>query len=242
MNIRPDIIHIVVGADEPIVRYGIRRLLEADLDLRIAGEASNGREAVRLTSQLKPDVLVMDFVLRQSVLEVLSELGSLQAGARTIVLMAQVDRSQVFEAFRWGARGVLFKDAATELLPSSVRTVMAGEYWLERKSVPSIADALRQFERHGTGRQVPRTYGLTPREFDIIGTILTGCSNKDVGRKFSISERTVKHHLSNIYDKLGVSNRLELAIFAMNHGLENSESRQPHDSPRAAPEPEYQEV
>lgn len=87
-----------------------------------------------------------------------------------------------------------------------------------------------------------RNYGLTPRELEIIGTLLTGCSNKDLGRTFSITERTVKYHLSNIYDKLGVSNRLELALFAMHHGLENQQPPVSHMPSHALAEAEYQEA
>jgi two-component system nitrate/nitrite response regulator NarL len=243
MNARSNFIDILIGADESIVRFGIRKLLETDGNLRVIGEAADGRETVRLAAQLKPAILVIDFSLHQSVMEVLGSLASSQAPARIIVLSAAAaDREQVFEMFKWGARGVVFKDSTTELLLTSVSAVMAGQYWLEQKGVSSIVDALRDFELHANEPEVPRNYGLTPREFEIVGTIVTGCSNKDVGRKFSISERTVKHHLSNIYDKLGVSNRLELAIFALNHGLENRDSRQPHFPARAPLDAEYQEV
>jgi two-component system, NarL family, nitrate/nitrite response regulator NarL len=242
MSNGPDTVRVLIGADEPIVRYGIRKLLETGSDLCLAGEASDCLETIRLTSQLKPDILVVDFALRQSVSDVLTNLASSQLRVGVIVLMAAVQREHVCEMFGWGARGVVFKDSAPELLLTSVRAVMAGKYWLEQKGVSSVVEALQYFDRDPNSGEGPRNYGLTPREFDIISTVATGCSNKDVGRKFSISERTVKHHLSNIYDKLGVSNRLELAIFAINHGLENKKARQLHFSSRTALDAKYQEA
>ncbi|HTV55454.1 MAG TPA: response regulator transcription factor [Terriglobia bacterium] len=243
MNTLIDSVNVLIGADEPIVRYGIRKLLETDDRLTIVGEASDGLETGRLARELNPDIVVLDFALRQVVLDVLGDLSSLQSAVRVIVLVAAAERGNVSEVFRWGARGALFKDSATELLLTSVRAVMDGNFWLEQTGVSSLVDALRYLdELHTDADEGPIDYGLTPREFDIVTTIVTGCTNKDVGRKFSISERTVKHHLSNIYDKLGVSNRLELAIFAINHGLENRQSRQLHQSSRIALETKFQEV
>jgi two-component system, NarL family, nitrate/nitrite response regulator NarL len=242
MNTRTNTVRVLIAADEPIVRYGIRKLLETEGDFCIAGEASDCAEAVGLTNQLRPDILVLDFALRQSISHILIDLSSSEAQVRIIVLVPATQREQISEIFKWGARGVIFKDSATELLPTSIRAVIAGNYWLEQKGVSSVVDALQHCDPDPNGHEGPKNYKLTPREFDIINTIVTGCSNKDVGRKFSISERTVKHHLSNIYGKLGVSNRLELAIFAINHGLEDKESRESSFSSRTALETKYQEV
>jgi two-component system, NarL family, nitrate/nitrite response regulator NarL len=242
MDTLVDDVHVLIAADESIVRYGIRKLLETDDRLTIVGEASDGMETGRLARELNPDVLVLDFAVRQAVQDVLSGLSSSQSPVRVIVLIAAAERGHVSEVFRWGARGALFKDSATELLLTSVRAVMDGSFWLEQTGVSSLVDALRYLELNANAEECPIDYGLTPREFDIVTTIVTGCTNKDVGRKFSISERTVKHHLSNIYDKLGVSNRLELAVFAINHGLESRESRQLHHSPPIALETKFQEV
>jgi two-component system, NarL family, nitrate/nitrite response regulator NarL len=242
MNFGSDLVNVLIGADEAIVRYGIRKLLESETGLRIVGEACDCRETISLTHRLKPDVLVMDFAIRPSMFDVLAEVAFSGASVRAIVLIPWGERSQVQEVLTCGAYGVVFKDSVTELLSSSVRAVVAGNYWLVEKAVTSLDDALRDLNAPMIGDRRARSYGLTPREFDIIGTIVAGCSNKAVSQKFSISERTVKHHLSNIYHKLGVSNRLELAIFVINRGLENNEPRQQNASSHACVEAEYQEV
>ncbi|HUY12940.1 MAG TPA: response regulator transcription factor [Terriglobia bacterium] len=235
-------IPVVIAAEEPIVRYGIRRLLEAEQDLVVIGEAADSLEAVRMIQELKPAVLMLDLAMSDSGLNVLSRLASLHPGVRTIVMVAAVKKTQIVSAFKCGAHGVLFKDSATQLLLNCVRSVIAGQYWAGEKEVSTIVDAIRGFMLHSNGVHSPKPYGLTPRELEIVATIVTGCSNKDVGRKFSITERTVKHHLSNIYDKLGVSNRLELAVFAINHHLEGNDSRHLDLLNRTTTEPEYQEA
>lgn len=242
MKIQPNSVDVLIGADEPIVRYGIRKLLEADDCLRIVGEAADCAATLNLTNQLKPDILILDFVTRQAVSEVLIGLSSWQLRPRTIVLMPAAERARMFHAFKLGARGVLLKHSATDLLLASIHAVVGGQYWLAQQSISSIAEIPWDCERHGTSQEPAAPYHLTPREFEIINTIVAGCSNKDVGRKYSISERTVKHHLSNIYEKLGLSSRLELAIFAINHGFEDKGSQQLHFSAGEALEPKYQQV
>lgn len=241
MKIQPNSVDVLIGADEPIVRYGIRKLIETDDCLRIAGEAADCPAILKLTNQLKPDILILDFATRQAMSEVLISLSSSQLRPRTIVLVPAAERERMFHAFKLGARGVLLKHSATDLLLASIHAVVGGQYWLAQQAISSIAEIPWDCARHGN-TQEPATYRLTPREFEIINTIVAGCSNKDVGRKFSISERTVKHHLSNIYEKLGLSSRLELAIFAINHGFEDKGSQQLHFSAGEALEPKYQQV
>lgn len=231
---------IVIAVDEPIVRYGVRRLIEGEPDLAVIGEAANASEAIKLALELKPEVLLLDLGEPLSGLEVLSRLASMKSCVRTLLMASGAHESQIAEAFDLGARGVVLKGSDTRLLLNGVRGVIAGQYWIGEKAVAGIASAIRCFTQQQDGRKAPQHYGLTPRELEIIATIVTGCSNKDVGRKFSIAERTVKHHLSNIYDKLGVSNRLELALFAVNKHLDVYE---PNDTrSRLSAEGKYAEV
>lgn len=215
-------IRILIADDHAIFRDGLRRLLEAEPDLRVMGEASDGDEAVRLTRKLKPDVLLLDLAMpRVPGMEALEELSKMPTPVRTILLTAAVERPQIVQALQLGARGVVLKESATQLLLKAIHSVMQGNYWVGRESVSDLVKTLLELSPSAPEDPGKKQFGLTPREFEVISTIVAGYNNKDIALKFAISEQTVKHHLTNIFDKLGVSSRLELALFAVNHSLIN---------------------
>jgi len=224
MNFRkPQTVRIVIADDHPIFRDGLRRLLEAEPDLKVLGEASDGAEAVKLARQLKPDILLLDLAMpKHPGLEALRELSVGTPGAnpvRVILLTAAAEKGQIVEALQLGARGVVLKDSATQLLLKAIHTVMAGEYWVGRESVSNLVQYLRTLMQSSSDEARQRKFGLTPRELEIVSAVVAGYSNKEIAEYFKISEDTVKHHLSNVFDKLGVSTRLELALFAVNQSL-----------------------
>ncbi len=212
-------VRIVIADDHTIFRDGLRRLLEAEPELEVVGEAADGTEAIARTREQKPDILLLDLAMpRVPGMDVLRELSTNGDGLRTkiIVLTAAVERLEIVQALQLGARGVVMKEAATQLLMKAIRTVMIGQYWIGREAVGDIVEFMRS---NPSGEKPPRNYGLTRREMDILSTIVAGLSNKEIARKFSLSEDTVKHHLTNIFDKVGVASRLELALFAINNRL-----------------------
>ena len=210
---------ILIADDHTIFRDGLRRLLESESEFQVVGEAADGAEALQLVQQLKPDVLLLDLAMpRMPGLETLRELSSSGSTVKVILLTAAIEKRQIVGALQTGARGVIMKDAATQLLLKGIRTVMGGQFWVGREAVADMVGYLRD----KAAQQPPspaKAYGLTKRELEILSTIVSGLSNKEIAQKFSLSEDTVKHHLTNIFDKVGVSSRLELALFAINHHL-----------------------
>jgi DNA-binding NarL/FixJ family response regulator len=210
-------VRIVTADDHPIFRDGLRRLLESEPGFEVVGEAGTTKEALRLVAELAPDILLLDLAMPDgSGLDVLRELDLSDASVRTVLLTASADKQQMLDALRLGARGLLLKDSATALLYKCVRHVMAGQYWFGRDRMPSLIEAFRAM---GGVETLPPARTLTNRELQIVAAIVEGATNRDIAARLGLSEQTVKNHLSNIFDKVGASNRLELALYAIHHKL-----------------------
>ena len=213
-------IRILIADDHAMFRDALRNLLEAERGLCVVGEARDGREVLDRVGELKPDVLLLDLALPQmSGIEVLRELSELPVDIRTIVLTAAIERGQLVDALKLGARGVILKEMATQLLFKGIRAVMAGQYWVGHDGVVDLVNSLRAAAALPRDSRNGSDSRLSKRELEIVDAIVDGCTNKDIAKKFSLSEQTVKHHLTKIYHKVGVTNRLELALYAMNHQL-----------------------
>jgi two-component system, NarL family, nitrate/nitrite response regulator NarL len=219
-NRRTQPVRILIADDHPIFRDGLKRLLELEGEFKVIGEACDGIEAVSMARQLIPEVMLLDLAMpRRQGLETLRELSSDARSVRVILLTAAAEKEQIVEALQLGARGVVLKDSATQILLKSIRAVMNGEYWVGRESVSNLVQYLRTLVSPATASSQRNKYRLTPRELEIIAAVVAGFANKEIAQYFKISEDTVKHHLSNIFDKVGVSSRLELALFAVNQSL-----------------------
>jgi DNA-binding NarL/FixJ family response regulator len=210
-------VRILIADDHPIFRDGLRRLLEAEPGLQVIGEAADGSEAVALAAQLTPDILLLDLAMPHVPgMETLRELAISKSPVRTILLTASVERPQILEALQLGARGVVLKESATQVLLKSIAAVMAGSYWVGKESVPDLKELVLD---RAAPEQPAERYGLTRREMQMVAAIVEGSSNREIAQKFNVREDTVKHHLTSIFSKLGVSTRLGLALFAIEHRL-----------------------
>jgi len=199
-------IRIIIADDHAIFREGLRRLLVSEKDFVVIAEASDGKEAVLLTQKLKPDIVLLDLAMpRVPGMEALRELAHAKVSAYTILLTAAIEPFEISSAMRLGARGVVLKASPPELLLRCIRAVSEGEYWI---GSGLLKDWAHLGQGPGGGSE------LTSREVEIVSAIKTGRSNKEIAAQMSISEETVKRHLSNIYAKLGISSRLELALLA----------------------------
>jgi len=213
-----DFIRIVLVDEQPIFRDGLRRLLETEPGLRIVGEARDAREAAAVVSALRPDILILSLsASAPAALDELEQLNVNGAAVRTILLTGAVDTLEVMTAaIQLGACGVVPKDCGPEVLFKSIESVMVGSYWVGRECVSDVSASVRKLE---TTRRQTKAFGLTRRELEILRSVLSGETNRQIARGFSISENTVKRHLSHIFDKVGASNRVELARFAAHHRL-----------------------
>jgi two-component system nitrate/nitrite response regulator NarL len=211
------VVRILVADDHAIFRDGLRKLLEGAEDVQIVGEASNGVEATKMLAKLKPDILLLDLRMpEKDGLGVLEEINFDSIQTRVIVLTAAEDDRDVVRAMRLGARGVVLKQSASDLLLKSIRKVADGEIWLDNRMTAEVIDAFKKSAEAGQRREKPL---LSDREKEIVQLVAQGFRNREIGEKLFISEQTVKNHLHNIFDKLGVSDRLELALYAIHHRL-----------------------
>jgi two-component system, NarL family, nitrate/nitrite response regulator NarL len=214
-------IGILIADDHKMFREGLRRLLEAESGMKVIGEARDGAEAVERARRLKPDILLLDLSMpNHPGFEALKDLGSDEPNeTRVILLSGEVSKRQIVEALQLGARGVVLKDSPTEFLLKAIQTVMAGGYWVGREKVANLVQYLRNLIQSSGEEVRRRKYGLTPRELEIVSAVVAGYTNKEIAAHLKISQDTVKHHLSNIFDKTGVSTRVELALLAVNHKM-----------------------
>ena len=219
----PGVLRVLIADDSSLFRDGISNLVSTQKDLHVAGtvdSAATANEQIRL---LRPDIVLLGWSATapasQRIFAAIQE-GKLPT--RIIMMVSDDGKEDFVEAIRLGCSGIVPKTTSTELLLKSIRKVHAGEIWLDRMST---ADVIRRLSKKGPGnagaRQGLRDRGsaLSTREREIVGLIAQGFKNKDMAERLFISEQTVKNHLHNIFDKLGVSDRLELALYAIHHKL-----------------------
>lgn len=214
---RPDYpIRLVAVQEHDIFREGLRQMLASQPGFIVDGAAGSGDDAVELTKRLTPGVLLLDVAVRNGpLLDVLQKLAFAEFRTKTILLSDVTESETIVEAVRLGARGLVLKDSPPAHLYKCIRCVAAGQYWFGRDQIPAVIDGLRRTR----ARPALPVETLTPREIDVIIGVADGATNRAIAEQLGLSDQTVKNHLSHIYDKVGVSSRLELAIYAIHHKL-----------------------
>ena len=213
-------IRIVVADDHPVVRFGVRNMLQNEHGFEVVGEAEDGDDAITQTLELEPDILLLDVAMpRLPGLEAMRAIMTKSPRVKIVLLTSTITSQQIIEALQIGARGIVLKDAVVGDLGSALRAVLGGDYWIGGERVANLVKALQELMAKAAAVPERKTYGLTPRELEVVTCIVEGCSNRDIAKQFTISEETVKRHLSNVFDKTGVSTRLELALFSIAHKL-----------------------
>ena len=215
-----DVIRIGIADDHPIFRDGLRRLLQIEPDMLVVGDVESAPLAVAFAHAQKPDILLLDLAMpKVSGLEALATAPEFVRTTRVVILTAAIDTNDMVKALMLGVRGIVLKAAATCVLIEAIRTVMHGRYWIVREPVSDILRAIQDLQTGNSRPQPLPSFRLTEREHEIVRLVAEAAGNKEIADLLGISEKTVKNHLTHIFDKLGVSGRLELAIFAFDHGL-----------------------
>jgi two-component system, NarL family, nitrate/nitrite response regulator NarL len=210
-------ITLLIADDHAIFRDGLRKLLDSEEEIIIVGEAGNGAECIKMLGKLKPDILLLDLRMPDTDgFAVLEQINFDTIPTRVIVLTAAEDDRDVVRAMRLGARGVLLKESAIDLLVKSIYRVHAGEIWLDSHMTAEVINTFSASSQSGA-RSEKRL--LSDREMEIVQLVAQGFQNKEIGKELFISENTVKNHLHNIFDKIGVSDRLEMMLYAIHHRL-----------------------
>ncbi len=211
-----DRIRVMIADDHAVVRQGLTTFLELQDDIEIVAQASDGDEAARAAERTKPDVALMDLVMPQvDGIEAIARIAKASPSTRVIVLTSFADDERIFAAIRAGAAGYLMKDVSPQDLAKAVRMVHAGEPILH----PSIARRLMDEVGRPSPDAMPPGEHLTDRELDVIRLIARGRSNKEIAQELVLSEKTVKTHVSNILQKLHLSDRTQAALYAVRQGI-----------------------
>ena len=207
----PDI-RVVLVDDHPVVRNGIRNLLDSAVGIQVVGDASLGEEALQMVEVLKPDVLLLDMELPDiSGNEVAQRLADKGAEVKILALSAFDDREYIQELLTTGASGYLVKDEVPENIVEAVRGVARGEQGWVSRQVAARMTSWMQEENQGHNT-------LTPREMQVLKGVVDGKTNQEIGVTLSISEKTVEKHLDSVYTKLKVASRVEAAVMAVREG------------------------
>jgi DNA-binding NarL/FixJ family response regulator len=205
-------IKVLLVDDHPVVRSGIRTLIEQVPDIDVIGEASTGAEALKMTRELTPDVLLLDMEMPDiSGNQVANQLLKEGSSVRILALSAHDDRQYIQELLSIGAAGYLVKEEVPEAIIEAVRGVARGEQgWVSRRIAAQLSNWMRD--------DVLEKTELTPREVEVLKTVVAGKTNQEIGLTLGISEKTVEKHLEGIFTKLGVASRVEAAVLAVREG------------------------
>jgi len=212
-----DAIRIIVADDEPIFRVGVRKIVALEDDLRIVAQVDSGPAAVTAVGRFSADILLLTVAVCDAPAETVSAILAVCPSIRIVLVMAEPTEEDTVELMRRGASGIVTRSIAPDLLVRCIRKVNEGETWLDAKGVNWVIEAYRaQAEQLVSPRNRVK---LSQKELQIISGVSQGLRNKDIAQDVGTTEQVVKNYLRKVYDKLGVSDRLELALYCMHHRL-----------------------
>ena len=206
---RPPVIRVVIADDHQVVRSGLEQLLATTDDIVLVGMAANGREAIEVVAAERPDVVLMDLSMPEvDGVQATEAIRASHPDCRVLVLTSFSDQSRIMAALNAGDEGYLLKDSEPDDIAAAIRSVHAGESPLDPKAARVLLESRRVRQE---------TVSLTDREREVLLLVTSGLANKQIGRRLGISERTVKAHLTNVFQRLGVTDRTQAALWASQH-------------------------
>lgn len=209
-------VNVVLVDDHSMVREGLRQLLELDGDIKVVGEAGNGETCLELIEQLHPDVVLLDINMPQmSGLEVLEKLRAKGVKQKVLILTIHNEVEYLMRAVEIGVSGYLLKDSESSVLKEAIHAVNAGENYIDPAMTPLLKEQKYLMELQKEARNKEKL--LSGREIEVLCALAEGLYNKEIASKLQISEKTVKNHVSNIFKKIGVSDRTQAAVYAIRH-------------------------
>ena len=212
-------IRVAIVDDHTLFREGIKKILSLEQDVEVVGDATDGEEVLGLLNRCPIDIMLLDIKMEKiNGLQILPQIIDQYPQLKVIILTAQVSLAESVKAIRDGARGIILKHAASEFLIKGIHKVLDGELWADSSTMTQVVESLSRKFRVDSCPERGRK-DLSERETEVVVLIASGHRNKEIASKLFISEQTVKTHLSNIFQKLGVNDRLELALYAMRNGL-----------------------
>ncbi len=208
---------VLIADDHAIVREGLVALLDLAEDIKVVGEATNGREAIQMTQRLRPDIVLMDIrMAKLDGVQATREIKATFPDVHVIALTNYDDDEYVFDCLRYGASGYLLKDVGSEDLVKAIKSAAQGESQVDPSVLNKVLTQFRQLTEDGSDHADDK---LSPREKEVLQALTAGLSNKEIAKKLYITEKTVKAHFSSIYRKLNVTTRSQAIIDAVKSGL-----------------------
>ncbi|RKD33152.1 response regulator [Thermohalobacter berrensis] len=209
-------ITVLIADDHSLVREGLEQILSLEKDIEVIGQASNGNEAIEKTLELKPDLVLLDINMPElNGIETLRRLKDMGIDSKIVMLTIHDDREYLFETVNIGADGYVLKDSDSDSLVKAIKDVYSGKSYIE----PSLASLLvKEFNSRDRAKESTRDL-LTKREYEVLTLIAEGLNNREIAQRLFISEKTVKNHVSNIFKKINVSDRIQAAIYAYKNNI-----------------------
>src|SRR6266498_5087947 len=239
MENREQFIRVIVADSQAIFRAGLRKIFAVEDDIRVVGQAETLSQAVAAAKKFSAEILIFEAALAERPADSVQDILKQAAGLRVVVVTEMPDQELTLELLRRGAHAIVSREIDSELFVDCLRKVALGEAWLEPHAMKWVLDAYRT---QGTRPQTSRTkVQLTPKEALIVSCVTQGMKNKEIAIRVGTTEQVVKNYLRKVYDKLGVADRLELALFCLNHRVVEREAKakaaQPADGTQASATP-----